>query len=646
MLVGVSMSIREEEYSLKREIGWYGSFCMGYADVGADIYVAIGLIAAYAAGASPLAFALASVAYICTGLTYAELTSTYPYAGGAHVYAMKAFNDLVGFVAGWTVMLSYIADIALFSVATSGYLSFFLPRLSAEAFVFTFGGTVVSLPSVGIIAFLFVLILLALNITGIRESSRFNEILVSLSLVIPSLILALGFLFAFRVDRFLSQITMLGADLVLPDVPYLLSGVEFQHQNFLFAVTLAMSSFIGIESIAQAAEETKRPYRWIPRANGLSIISVIVFALGLSALSVGMLSWSDLAYAKMNPMARLAEAIPFIGVYLAPLVALTGLAICFVSTNTGVIGVSRVVFSMARFQLLPKWFYKVHPKTRTPHRTILAFGLIGGVLALSGELRFLAGLYTLIALFSYIIVNMSLIVLRNVEPETYRPWTVGGEVRVRMFKRVWRVPYVGLAGSFVCAVMWLLTVAYHPESRIIGALWLLVGLLTFFLYRKSIRVPVLSKAMGQSIVPGGYLVDALVLVRSPEDEESVVEALKNLDKRFKLTLLNIINPKELGLSMDTFRDYEEVKKLEDVSFSELSGIARRLRAEKYECKVKVRVGPLEELVKAEAESPDNDVIVLIKRRTLRSQIEKEREDSVHAAVSKYARKLMVIRRGE
>ncbi|MBS7626964.1 hypothetical protein KEJ51_08050, partial [Candidatus Bathyarchaeota archaeon] len=82
----------EEEHSLKRDVGWYGSFCMGYADVGADIYVALGLVAFYAAGASPVAFAIASVTYICTGLAYAELASVYPYAGGAHIYAMKAFN--------------------------------------------------------------------------------------------------------------------------------------------------------------------------------------------------------------------------------------------------------------------------------------------------------------------------------------------------------------------------------------------------------------------------------------------------------------------------------------------------------------------------------------------------------------------------
>mgnify|MGYP002153782807 FL=1 len=123
------LSTEGEEAALKREVGWYGSFAMGYADVGADLYVAIGLVAFYAAGASPIAFAIASVTYVCTGLAYAELATAYPYAGGAQVYSMKAFNDMIGFIAGWAVMLDYTVDIALFSLASAGYLSFFLPSL-------------------------------------------------------------------------------------------------------------------------------------------------------------------------------------------------------------------------------------------------------------------------------------------------------------------------------------------------------------------------------------------------------------------------------------------------------------------------------------------------------------------------------------
>src|SRR3989442_2729204 len=105
---------------------------MGYADVGADVFIALGLVALYAGGRAPLAFLVAAITYVSTGLAYAELATTYPYAGGAHIYSMKAFNDLAGVVAGWAVMPDYTVDIALFSLASSRHLTFFLSSLSGS----------------------------------------------------------------------------------------------------------------------------------------------------------------------------------------------------------------------------------------------------------------------------------------------------------------------------------------------------------------------------------------------------------------------------------------------------------------------------------------------------------------------------------
>ena len=394
------MSTTTEEQTLRREIGWYGSFAMGYADVGADIYVAIGLVALFAAGASPLAFLIASVTYVATGLAYSELATTYPYAGGAHIYAMKAFNDLVGFVAGWAVMLDYTVDMALFSLASAGYLSYYLPWTKGGHFVVALFDMKLSIPFPGLIAAALIFALLIVNIIGIRESSLFNEILVSLDLIVESIILISGFFLAFGLARFLGQLGTFGSPILHVNVAYSLPSLGVQEQNFIYGITLAMTSFIGIESIAQAAEETRRPDQWIPRANKLSIISVILFAVGLSVISMGMMGWQDLAAARNDPIRAIAAHIPVIGPYLAPVVAITGFAICYVSTNTGVIGVSRIVFSMGRFDLLPRWFYKVHPKFKTPIRTIIVFGAIAIALALVGELTFVADLYNYGALLS------------------------------------------------------------------------------------------------------------------------------------------------------------------------------------------------------------------------------------------------------
>jgi len=638
------VSKQGEEHALKREVGWYGSFAMGYADVGADLYVAIGLVAFYAAGASPIAFAIASITYVCTGLAYAELATAYPYAGGAQVYSMKAFNDMIGFVAGWAVMLDYTVDMALFSLASAGYLSFFFPWMRNSFFPLSLLGFEFRISYIGFAAFVLVMALLLLNSIGIRESSAFNELLVSLDLVVESIILITGVLLAFGLMLFLSQITDFGAPSVFSNIVYVMPSLGTQTQNFVYGITLAMTSFIGIESIAQAAEETKRPQKWIPRANKLSIIAVVVFAVGLSGLSMGLMPWQALAASQTDPMAAIASRIPYIGHFLAPIVALTGFTICFVSTNTGVIGASRVVFSMGRFGLMPAWFYKVHRKFRTPIRTIVVFGLIGAAIALFGELHFVADLYNFGALLSYVIVNMSLIVLRNKEPDAYRAWRLPGTLKIRLLGKQIFVPVISIIGTIATGTMWAFVIGFHAEGRIVGTIWLAIGIIGFIVFRRSRKMSIIGNEVGKTIAAGAYMMNATVLVRTPEDEDSLVEALKyELDTRFRVKLLSIVDSSELGLSTESIRDYSQLKQCQAISSGELRRVAKRLGSEGFDAVSRVEIGSTRSIVEREMESIDNDVVVLIKRKTLKGHLEK-REDSAYAIASRYPGKVMVVRR--
>ncbi len=631
--------MEEEQLALKREIGWYGSFSMGYADVGADVFISLGLVALFAGGATPIAFLVASVTYVATGLAYAELATTYPYAGGAHVYSMKAFNDLAGFVAGWAVMLDYTVDIALFSLASAGYLSYFFPSALTNAATYT--------ATLGVSAALLVLFLLGLNVIGIRGSSLFNEILVALGISVQSIVLILSLVLHFDWGSFLNQLFTLRVNEFRPGIEYVLPNVHLTLQNFIYAVTLAMASFIGIESIAQAAEETKKPYRWIPRANKLSIIFVLIFTIGLSVAGIGGIGANGLVDNINNPVTAMAASIPSIGTFLAPIVALTGFALCYVSTNTGVIGVSRVVFSMGRFKLLPNWFYKVHKTFRTPVRAILIFGIIGAALALTGELQLVADLYNFGALLSYIMVNISLIVLRNSEPDTYRAWRVPGEVKVRVRGRTIRIPGISVIGTLSCTAIWLLILLFHPAGRLLGTAWLLIGLAGFFIYRRLRSLPVMSRETGRAIKPSGYVMNALALVRTPEDPDVVAEALRRaLDPRFNLTLFNVIDPTIASPDAGALGHYDYLRRLEDAERDDLEEIAARMRSAGFKCRVRVAIGPLSEVLRQEAESEANDAIVLIKRKSMKGDVEKERIDSAYAALSKYPGKLMVVRRVE
>jgi APA family basic amino acid/polyamine antiporter len=636
--------LSEEKTSLKRDIGWYGSFAMGYADVGADIYVALGLVAFYAAGGSAIAFAIAATTYICTGLAYAELATAYPYAGGAQVYAMKAGNDLLGFVAGWAVMLDYTVNIALFSLATSGYLSFFMPWLRTATINLNILGFPLSISYLGIISFGIVMGLIVVNIFGIKESSNLNVVLVTLNLLVMILIALMGIIFAFNLFSFLNQVLILGTPIELPNISYIFSG-NFQFQNFLYGITIAMSSFIGIESIAQAAEETKKPYKWIPRANKLSIIAVIVFAIGLSVLSLGILPWNVLGANKADPMAALANAIPIVGPFIAPVVAATGFAICLVSTNTGVIGVSRVIYSMSRFNLLPKWFYKTHKDFKTPYRTIIVFGVIGASMAFIGQLDLIADLYNFGALLSYLIVNISLIVLRNRDPDAYRSWKIPGAIKIKIKDKKIIIPLVSVFGAIMCASIWSLVILYHPEGRLLGAIWILIGIIGYSIYRLKNKLPILSNYTGKTIVPSGYMMNSTVLIRTPEDERGIVKIIqKGLDKRFNITLLNILDPSDFGLDPNQIESIKQMEKLKDQIYKEMNSICNRLIKSGYDCTFKIEIGIYQNIIEDEISSEDVDSLVFIKRRTFKKDFKKDEDDALLSVISNYPGKVMVLRR--
>jgi APA family basic amino acid/polyamine antiporter len=624
---------------LKRDIGWFGSFSMGYADVGADIYVALGLVAAYAAGWAPVAFIIASITYIATGLAYAELATAYPYAGGAQVYSMKAFNDFAGFLAGWLVMLDYTVCTALFAIATTGYLTFFFPALAQTIFIISFLGFDLTVNAIGLIAFVIVLVLISINLIGIKEASNLNIAMVGLNIIVLSIIIILGIVLAFNIGLFNTQVVIRGLPDQVEHISYIWS-TDYSNQNFLYAVTLAMSSFIGIESIAQAAEETKRPDRIIPRATKMSIISVLVFAVGLSFISLGMIPWDSLAASLSNPISALVQSIPFFGqsVYFLAIIAFTGFAICLVSSNTGIIGVSRVVFSMSKFGLLPQWFSKVNPRTRTPVRTIIVFGLIGALMALIGHLDWVADLYNFGALLSYLMVNISLIVLRQTDRETYRSWKVPFSFRLGVRGSDYEIPLPSLLGIIACSSIWILVVLFHPMGRLLGFSWMGIGIIIYTLHRRHIGKPILSRDIGSTIKPMTYKMNALVLLR-PEEKEEVTDSIsRSLDARFRLTLMSIISTDKWELSLSKADEYKRLLELD------LKEIASSLESSGFETESNVQLGSLKRVVAEAATSEKYDFIVLLRGKVFKKGKRNGFEDMISFVSTVAPGKLMVVRR--
>lgn len=471
----------QPETELRRSVTIWGSYAWGYADVGADIYVALGLVVGIAMGYANIAFAFAGVVYVLIGLAYTELATAYPVAGGGQFFVTRALGDFVGFIAGWAVLLDFTIDIALFAWFTIGYVSFLSPWLASHHVVYF----VLVLAVVGFLT--------ALNGMGVKQSSRLNEVVGIIDVCTETTILVCGFALVWNPVILVHTMQAHAPDL----------------HDFLKGISLAIISFVGLESISHAAEETQRPASVMPRSSIALILTILIFAISYSNLVLGMLG-TDSASGQVMPMyqlvgsaqnndkavAVLASQIPHIGLFFALYVPVIGALLVLISSNSGVFGASRIAYSMGKYNLLPSLFQKTHPKTKTPLNSIMVFSTFASVLLVAaylqgqGALNFLADLYAFGAALSYTLVFAALIVLRFSDAAAPRPFRMPWNFRVRVGPYsgdVSALALIGLAGIFAILIFTLMT---HVYGRIAGPLWVVLGVVGYMIYRKRHSMPV------------------------------------------------------------------------------------------------------------------------------------------------------------
>jgi len=429
---------------------------------------------AAAQGATPLAFAIAGIVYIFVGLAYTEMAAAYPVAGGGHYFTLRGLGDFWGLVAGAALMLDYTVDVALFAMASAGYINFFFP--AAREFAVSIGpfqhvNLVWLAETLALIAFL-----AALNIKGIRESSLFNEVLGALDMLMETTIIVIGFAFVWKPELFLHQ-----------------WHNEFPTtQQLLYAVSIAVISYVGLESVSQAAQETARPATVIPRTSLALIIVVLMFALAFPTVSLGIVNWSDIAQREGDPVAYLATHLPYIGFLAGPMAAILAATIVLISANTGVMGSSRLAYSMAELGLISDWLSHVHPKFHTPIRSILLFSGVAAAQAVfaffSGKkaMETMANMYALGAMLAYLLSTTALIALRIKEPHTPRPYKV--PLNLRMGEA--ELPVLGILGVVGTFLMVVIVLWTHEIARIMGPLWVATWIAYYGWYRLKTGKPV------------------------------------------------------------------------------------------------------------------------------------------------------------
>jgi APA family basic amino acid/polyamine antiporter len=509
----------EKKVDLRRDVTVWGSYTWGYADVGADIYAALGLVIAAAQGLAPMAFALAGLVYILIGLAYTELASTYPVAGGGQYFTLRGLGDFWGFVGGAALLLDYTIDIALFAVASAGYINFFSPLV----FGIDVGKISIAVGPIADIKIVWlaetmVLIgfLIWINIRGVRESSLLNELLGAMDLILESSVVFFGFVLAWDPQLLLHQWTIAWQTLPL--------------DKFMYGSSLAIISFVGLESISQAAQETRRPATVIPRTSLALIFTVFIFAVGFSTVGLGILPWEQFAENIGDPVARLAQSIPYLGVLAGPFAAVLGATILLISANTGVMGSSRLTYSMSQLHLVTKWLDHVHPRFHTPIRTIVVFSLMGAVEALlsfltPSALDTLGNMYAFGATLGYTLVFISLIVLRFKDPYSPRPYVMPINLKINWKGRPISFPILGVAGMVGVSFILFEVILTHEIGRIAGPAWVLLCIGYYVLWRRRNGYSILGD------VAHNWEQEQIAVLANAEEFELLEEYKEALAKR-------------------------------------------------------------------------------------------------------------------
>jgi basic amino acid/polyamine antiporter, APA family len=455
---------RPKGRGLERVLGTGSLFSTAYGNVGSSIYYALGLVAIFALGMTPVVFVIAGFIFACTAASYAEATTMYPEAGGSSSFARRAFNEFWSFFAAWGQMLNYIITIAISAFFVPHYLGVFWEPLG-ESPADIVGG-------IGVVA-----ILAVLNIVGLRESAGVNVFLAVADFFTQLGLVVVGMVLVFSPDTLVNNVDF---------------GVSPTVTDFLIAIPVGMVAYTGIETISNMAEEARDYGRTIPQGIGGVVVAVIAIYAFLPSVALSAMPVRDGETLLAEPKEEGGYADdPILGVVAnIDLGALQGTAevyvgilaatILFIATNAGMIGVSRLTYSMGQYRQLPEGLRALHPRFRTPYVAIIVFGLVACITILPGEADFLGTIYAFGAMLSFTIAHMAVVALRIKQPDKERPYRGPGTIRFRGHE----LPLFAVVGGLGTGISWVVVTVLNIDTLIAGAIWLTLGISTYVVFRR------------------------------------------------------------------------------------------------------------------------------------------------------------------
>jgi len=597
---------RRQSTGLERVLGAPALFATAYGNVGSSIYYALGLVAGIALGLTPVVFIVSGVIFAATAATYAEGTVRYPEAGGSSSFARHAFDELVSFGAAWAQMLNYVITIAISVIFVPHYLSIFWEPLRTNPWDIVVG-----------IALTWLLVLI--NIVGIQEAAKLNILLAVVDFTTQLLLVVVGFALIFSPETLVDNVHW---------------GVAPTWSAFLLAIPVGMIAYTGIETVSNLAEEARDPVRSIPRA--ISWVGIAVFAIyftlpfiALSAMPVTRTAGGDYETQlgqdppegfKNDPVLGLVENLGLHGVVLDAAKVYVGIlaaTILFVATNAGVIGASRITYSMASYRQLPEVFRRLHPKLKTPWLSLIVFAGLGTTLfLLSGQVDFLGRMYAFGAMLSFTVAHAAVIQLRRKHAGEELQFRARPNLTIGRTK--W--PLFAVVGGLGTGIAWLVVVVQDAPTRYAGLAWLIAGFAVYALYRRRIGVPLRETARAPLVLGAAVALEyrsiLVPIVAGRESREAIdLAARLAAERRATIVALRVVViPMELPLDADLAVAEEEADRLLDEAhaIAEIYGVRNVERL--------VRSRHAGRAIVEEAERRQAEIIVLGAPRSRHRQI--------------------------
>ncbi len=465
--------------ALKRALGAPALFSVAYGEVASSIYFALGVVALHALGLTPWVLLAVGALLVLVSLSYAEATAAIPEAGGSANVARRAFNDLVGFVAGWVTFLDYLLVLAIAALFMPHYLGV---AIHVDALLRRPWDAVTA---VGVIVGV-----AALRIARGAGRFRIGVLVPVVDVVTQLLLIVLGFAFLFSTDVLTRGIHL---------------GVAPSWHAIVFALPLGMLAYTGLETVANLARDAKRPED-MPRSviPALALVAVVYVLIGWVALAAFPPQSGETALGSTWLHAPLVGIVVALEPHLPHLlvqvlrvfVGLSGALILFMAATTSVSGFARLAQSLGEHGQLPRVFARVSRRSLVPPAAIVAAAAIAICLVVyattrDDDVEFLASLFSFGVLLAFTTTQLAVVRLRFTEPLLVRPFRIPLAVRWRGVE----VPLLALLGATLTFAVWIAAMATHPAARYAGPAWLAIGIVLYVRVRRQLGQGLLERAV-------------------------------------------------------------------------------------------------------------------------------------------------------